>query len=77
MLYGYDKRTDYYDVGGRLVPNKVLSVWRKKADAMSLDERTAAHPSSGATYTYSPPFITLDREADMKSAYSIFLQRFY
>jgi hypothetical protein len=77
VLYGYDKRTDYYDVGGRLVPNKVLSVWRKKADAMSLDERTAAHPSSGATYTYSPPFITLDREADMKSAYSIFLQRFY
>jgi len=31
VLYGYDHKDYAYDVNGRLVPNSVLSVWRKKA----------------------------------------------
>ena len=32
VLYGYDHKTYVYDANGRLVPNEVLSVWRKKGD---------------------------------------------
>jgi hypothetical protein len=32
VLYGYDHNSYVYDANGRLVPNSVLSVWRKKGD---------------------------------------------
>ena len=73
VLYGYDRKTYFYDANGRLVPNSVLTVWRKKGDAISEEERTAEHPG-GATYTYQLPFVTLDREADMRRAYAHFEQ---
>ncbi len=74
VLYGYDRKTYLYDVNGRLVPNEVLSVWRRKGDSMNEDERTATNPS-GNTYTYELPFQFLDREADMREAYAEFERR--
>ncbi|MBT8225807.1 MAG: class I SAM-dependent DNA methyltransferase [Dactylosporangium sp.] len=71
VLYGYDRNVYYYDVNGRLVPNSVLSVWRKKGDRITEEERTATN-KAGNTYTYELPFITLDREKDMTEAYAHF-----
>ena len=74
VLYGYDRNVYFYDANGRLVPNEVLKAWKQKGDAISLDERQAVHPGSGVTYTYELPFVTLDREADMRQAYAHFEQ---
>jgi hypothetical protein len=71
VLYGYDHNSYYYDVNGRLVPNSVLMIWRKNGDRTSVDDRTATN-ASGNTYTYDLPFVTLDREADMRQAYAHF-----
>ena len=71
VLYGYDRRTYLYDINGRLVPNSVLTVWRSKGDRILEQERTATN-ASGNTYTYELPFVTLDREADMRQAYAHF-----
>lgn len=73
VLYGYDRNRDYYDANGRLVPNSVLTVWRKKGDAITKEERTATN-ASGNTYVYELPYVTLDREADMRKAYAHFEQ---
>ena len=74
VLYGYDHHEYTYDRIGRLVPNSVLSVWRKRGDAISDEERTATN-AAGVTYTYELPFATCDREADMRAAYAEFSQR--
>lgn len=71
VLYGYDRNVYFYDANGRLVPNEVLKVWRQKGDAISQEERTATN-ASGNTYEYELPFVTLDREADMRRAYAHF-----
>lgn len=71
VLYGYDRNVYFYDANGRLVPNEVLKVWRQKGDAITQDERTATN-ASGNTYEYELPFVTLDREADMRQAYAHF-----
>lgn len=71
VLYGYDRNAYFYDANGRLVPNEVLKVWRQKGDAISQDERTSTN-ASGNTYEYELPFVTLDREADMRQAYTHF-----
>lgn len=77
VLYGYDSNTYHYDANGRLVPNSVLTLWRKKglstssSTGLTEEERTATNPS-GNTYTYELPFVTLDREADMRQAYAHF-----
>jgi len=74
VLYGYDRNRDHYDVNGRLVPNPVLTLWRQKRDRITRDDRTATN-QAGNTYTYELPFVTLDREADMRQAYSEFERR--
>jgi hypothetical protein len=74
VLYGYDHRDNVYDANGRLVPNEVLSMWRKKGNAISGAERTATN-QAGRTYIYEPPFTLLDREADMRTAYTEFEHR--
>ena len=74
VLYGYDHNSYIYDANGRLVPNEVLSVWRKKEDKISGAERTATN-QSGHTYFYELPFRLLDREADMRTAYAEFERR--
>jgi len=73
VLFGYDRNGSYYDANGRLVPNSVLTVWRKKGDRVTVDERTATN-QAGNTYLYELPFVTLDREADMRAAYASFEQ---
>ncbi len=65
------ERNEHFDAYGRLVPNEVLKVWRQKGDAVSQEERTATN-ASGNTYEYVLPFVTLDREADMRQAYAHF-----
>ena len=74
VLYGYDHNTYFYDANGRLVPNSVLTVWRRKGETISEDERTATN-QAGNTYTYELPVVTLDREADMRTAYAEFQRR--
>lgn len=74
VLYGYDHNSYVYDAKGRLVPNEVLSVWRKKGDAISGAERTATN-QAGYTYIYELPFTLLDREKDMREAYAEFERR--
>lgn len=71
VLYGYDRNVNFYDANGRLVPNAVLSVWRRKGERITLDERAATN-QAGNTYVYELPFVTLDREADMRQAYAHF-----
>jgi hypothetical protein len=71
VLYGYDNNMYYYDINGRLVPNSVLTVWRKKGDRATDEERTATN-QAGNIYTYELPFAPLDREADMRQAYAHF-----
>lgn len=71
VLYGYDRNAYFYDANGRLVPNEVLKVWRQKGETISPEERTATN-ASGNTYEYELPFVTLDREADMRQAYAHF-----
>ncbi|GAB2776616.1 class I SAM-dependent DNA methyltransferase [Nocardioides salsibiostraticola] len=81
VLYGYDRNKYLFDANGREVPNSVLTAWRKrgldKLDQPSVgmpeEERTAINPS-GNSYVYELPFVTLDREADMRTAYSHFEQ---
>ncbi|WP_426171486.1 Eco57I restriction-modification methylase domain-containing protein [Microbacterium sp. DWRC1-3] len=71
VLYGYDRNTYFYDANGRLVPIEVLKVWHQKGETISQEERTATN-ASGNTYEYELPFVTLDREADMRQAYAHF-----
>ena len=71
VLYGYDRNRDHYDANGRLVPSEVLKIWRVKGDGISEEERTATN-QVGNTYTYELPFVTLDREADMRQAHAHF-----
>ncbi len=74
VLHGYDHNSYVYDLNGRLVPNDVLSVWRKRGDAISGGERTATN-QTGRTYIYELPFTLLDREANMRTAYAEFERR--
>jgi hypothetical protein len=71
VLYGYDHNVYLYDANGRLVPNSVLSVWRKNGERITEEERTATNQARN-TYTYELPFVTLDRENDMRQAYAHF-----
>ncbi|PXA75335.1 class I SAM-dependent DNA methyltransferase [Auritidibacter sp. NML100628] len=79
VLYGYDQGRGqgarWYDVNGRLVPGDVLKVWETLGDSASSDDFTATN-AQGYTYEYVPPFITLDREEDMRTAYAEFERRF-
>ncbi|MFG1610904.1 class I SAM-dependent DNA methyltransferase [Actinoplanes sp. NPDC049265] len=74
VLRSYDRNVYYYDANGRLVPNSVLIVWRKKGERITAEERTATN-QAGNTYIYELPFVTLDREADMRQAYAVFERR--
>ncbi len=46
----------------------------KGDDRITEEERTATN-ASGNTYVYELPFVTLDREADMRTAYAEFERR--
>ncbi|MGW9183832.1 DNA methyltransferase [Agromyces sp. NPDC055661] len=72
VLRGYDRSVYQFDANGRIVPNSILTLMRQKRDGITEAERTATHPGSGIDYTYELPFVTLDREADMRQAYAHF-----
>lgn len=74
VLYGYDHNTYLYDSNGRLVPNSIQVLYRKKGEDLSDEELTATN-QAGNTYTYELPFDFLDREADMRAAYAEFERR--
>jgi hypothetical protein len=74
VLYGYDHEVHYFDANGRLVPNPVLTAWRRKGESITGAERTHTN-ASGRTYIYELPFRTFDREADMRTAYAEFERR--
>lgn len=74
VLYKYDTQRDHYDQNGRLVPAEVLKAWQKLGDAADEEDLSATN-AQGVEYTYAPPFQTLDREADMRTAYAEFEQR--
>ena len=71
VLYGYDTKRDYYDENGRLVPGDIVKKWLKDGDELRAEDRTATN-ESGYTYTYEPPFVLLDREADLREAHAYF-----
>ncbi len=77
VLAGYDRNKYFYDANGREVPTPVLQVFKKKGlsqtdtSGMTEEERTHTN-ASGNTYVYELPFVTLDREADMRAAYAHF-----
>lgn len=77
VLHGYDRTKYVYDAHGREVPTPVLQLWRARGldqssiEGLSEEERTHTN-ASGNTYTYEMPFRTLDREADMRTAYAHF-----
>jgi hypothetical protein len=73
VLHGYDRSVYFFDSNGRLVPNSVLTVWRSKGNRVTETERTATN-AAGNTYTYELPFVTLDREADIRTAHAHFSQ---
>lgn len=75
VLGGYDRDSYFFDARGRLVPTSVVSRWRKKGDAMSVTERAAEHPGSRLSYVYELPFARLDREEDLRVAYTEFENR--
>lgn len=75
VLHGYDQDKYTFDAKGRLVPTEVLSVWKKKGERMTQEERTAVHPGSGVAYEYELPFATRDREEDFRTAYAEFERR--
>ena len=70
------ERKDRYDAAGRLVPAEIVKLAAKRGDetgaSLTEDERTWVHPQSGVTYVAAPPFVRLDREADMRAAYARF-----
>ena len=74
VLAKFDRTKYIYDVAGRLVPTSVLATWRRKGSRITAEERSATN-QAGNAYTYELPFVTLDREADMREAYAVFEQR--
>lgn len=60
------------DANGYVVPMSVVQSWKKTGAGMTREERTAVHPGSGIVYEYELPFVTVDREADMRRAFAHF-----
>ena len=54
VLYGYDHDVYFYDANGRLVPNPVLTAWRRKGEAITGAERTIPTRPAIPTSTNSP-----------------------
>jgi len=71
VLLGYE-RTDLYDANGRKVPGEVARLYRQLGEAMRLEERTWTHPQSEVEYMFEFPFVSYDREEDMRKAYAQF-----
>lgn len=74
VLRGYDVDEYLFDANGRLVPSQVRQLWKRNPKTiLPVEDRTVVHPGSGISYVYEMPFRHLDREADLRSAYSSFM----
>ena len=75
VLYGYDHHDYVYDANGRLVPNEVLTVWRKKGDRIRA--RGADRDQSGREHVHlrASVYACSTGRADMRSAYAEFERR--
>ncbi|MEH0108889.1 DNA methyltransferase [Tersicoccus sp. MR15.9] len=71
VLMGYE-RTDLYDANGRKVPGEMNKLYRQRSEDLTLAERTWTHPQSGVENVFEFPFVSYDREEDMRRAYSHF-----
>lgn len=71
VLRGYDQRAYFFDRNGRLVPSATVAEWRQGVED-SGHARSVGHNDPGDSHNYEPPFVTLDREADMRQAYAHF-----
>jgi type II restriction/modification system DNA methylase subunit YeeA len=63
---------DLYDANGRKVPADVARRYSKCGEDLTVDERTWTHPQSGVRYLFELPFVSYDREEDMRKAYAHF-----
>jgi hypothetical protein len=67
----YEAR-EIYDAVGRKVPAELAVQYRQRGEDLTLAERTWTHPQSGAEYVFEFPFVSYDREEDMRKAYDYF-----
>lgn len=81
VLYTYDrgedKRAKIYDANGRLIPSAVRTAWNKAGrPETGLREADRTYTtSSGREVVAAEPFRILDREADLREAYTVFAER--
>ncbi|MET3366940.1 UNVERIFIED_CONTAM: hypothetical protein ABIE34_000161 [Jeotgalibacillus campisalis] len=71
VLAGYE-RSDLYDSNGRKVPGEISKVHRQQGEALTPEQRTWTHPQSRVEYIFEFPFVSYDREEDMRKAYAHF-----
>jgi len=71
VLAGYE-RTDLYDANGRKVSGEMTKLYRQRGETLSTAERTWVHPQSLVEYVFEFPFVSYDREEDMRRAYAYF-----
>ncbi|PJI52529.1 hypothetical protein CTI14_40870 [Methylobacterium radiotolerans] len=74
MLVGYE-RFDLYDAVGRKVPGDIARKIATRGQGLTLEERTWVHPQSGVEYVFELPFVSYDREEDMRKAYFVRIAR--
>jgi hypothetical protein len=70
VMQGYE-RSDLYDVNGRKVPPEITKLFRQLGMNLGQEERTASN-TAGNVYTYEFPFVSFDRETDMRQAHAHF-----
>jgi hypothetical protein len=63
---------DLYDLNGRKVPGLIGRLYKDRGEELTLEERTWTHPQSGIQYVFEFPFVSYDREGDMRKAYAHF-----
>jgi hypothetical protein len=61
-----------FDANGRRVPFEMSRLFSLRGEDLSLEERTWTHPQSGVEYVFEFPFVSYDREEDMRKAYTHF-----
>jgi hypothetical protein len=71
VLSGYEQ-TALYDRNGRKVPGEMGKLYRQRGEDLTLEERSWTHPQSKVEYVFEFPFLSYDREDDMRKAYAHF-----
>lgn len=71
VLQNYE-RVDLYDKFGHKIPNEINKLFRQHGEALNEEQRTWTHPQSDVTYVFEYPFVSFDREADMRAAHAHF-----